>query len=103
MPRTSLVFVTCRRRITRNARQGFLRGCFGGVTGRFPRQRICFAARMLLAPGFLLPWPKRVCEKKAAETRNPKLPRVHMLLGELYLYKSRIPEAVEPVSERVGN
>jgi tetratricopeptide (TPR) repeat protein len=32
--------------------------------------------------------------KKAAEL-DAKLPRVHLLLGELYLYKSRVPEAVE--------
>jgi tetratricopeptide (TPR) repeat protein len=32
--------------------------------------------------------------KKAVEL-DPKLPRVHLLLGELYLYKSRVPEAVE--------
>jgi tetratricopeptide (TPR) repeat protein len=32
--------------------------------------------------------------KKAAEL-DPKMPRVHLLLGELYLYKSRLPEAVE--------
>jgi len=32
--------------------------------------------------------------KKAVEL-DPKLPRVHLLLGELYLYKSRVQEAVE--------
>jgi len=32
--------------------------------------------------------------KKAVEL-DPKLPRVHLLLGELYLYKSRVPEAIE--------
>jgi tetratricopeptide (TPR) repeat protein len=32
--------------------------------------------------------------KKAVEL-DPKLPLAHALLGELYLYKSRVPEAVE--------
>src|SRR2546430_10307290 len=32
--------------------------------------------------------------KKAVEM-DPKLPLAHSLLGELYLYKSRMPEAVE--------
>jgi tetratricopeptide (TPR) repeat protein len=51
-----------------------------------------FAARMLLRQEF-----DPIAEeyaKKAVEL-DPKLPRAHMLLGELYLYKSRIPEAVE--------
>src|SRR5712664_3949823 len=51
-----------------------------------------FTARMLLRQDY-----DPVAEeyaKKAAEL-DPKLPRVHLLLGELYLYKSRIPEAVE--------
>jgi tetratricopeptide (TPR) repeat protein len=51
-----------------------------------------FAARMLLRQEF-----DTVAEeyaKKAVEL-DAKLPRAHMMLGELYLYKSRIPEAVE--------
>jgi tetratricopeptide (TPR) repeat protein len=51
-----------------------------------------FTARMLLRQDFA-----PVAEeygKKAAEL-DPKLPLAHSLLGELYLYKSRIPEAVE--------
>ncbi len=51
-----------------------------------------FAARMLLRQDFALVAEEYA--KKHAEL-DPKLPRVHMLLGELYLYKSRIPEAVE--------
>jgi tetratricopeptide (TPR) repeat protein len=51
-----------------------------------------FAARMLLRQDFA-PVAEEYA-KKAAEL-DPKLPRVHLLLGELYLYKSRIPEAVE--------
>src|SRR5258707_3775669 len=38
--------------------------------------------------------------KKAVEL-DPKLPRVHLLLGELYLYKSRIPEAVEQLQKEL--
>jgi len=51
-----------------------------------------FTARMLLRQDFA-----PVAEeygKKAVEL-DPRLPLAHMLLGELYLYKSRIPEAVE--------
>ena len=51
-----------------------------------------FTARMLLRQDY-----DPVAEeyaKKAAEL-DPKLPRAHLLLGELYLYKSRLPEAVE--------
>ena len=51
-----------------------------------------FTARMLLRQDY-----DPVAEeyaKKAAEI-DPKLPRVHLLLGELYLYKSRLPEAIE--------
>jgi tetratricopeptide (TPR) repeat protein len=51
-----------------------------------------FAARMLLRQDFT-PVAEEYA-KKAVEL-DPKLPRAHMLLGELYLYKSRIPEAVE--------
>src|SRR6267143_5229291 len=51
-----------------------------------------FAARMLLRQDFSLVAEEYA--KKAVEL-DPKLPRAHMLLGELYLYKSRIPEAVE--------
>ncbi|MEY2414106.1 MAG: hypothetical protein QOD84_2712 [Acidobacteriaceae bacterium] len=50
-----------------------------------------FTARMLLRQEF-----DPVAEEYAnkAATLDPKLPAVHFLLGELYLYKSRIPEAV---------
>jgi len=51
-----------------------------------------FTARMLLRNDF-----EPVAEeyaKKAVEL-DPKLPLAHSLLGELYLYKSRIPEATE--------
>jgi tetratricopeptide (TPR) repeat protein len=51
-----------------------------------------FTARMLLRQDFT-PVAEEYA-KKAVEL-DPKLPRAHMLLGELYLYKSRIPEAIE--------
>jgi tetratricopeptide (TPR) repeat protein len=49
-------------------------------------------ARMLLRQDFA-PIAEEYA-KKAVEL-DPKLPRVHLLLGELYLYKSRLPEAIE--------
>jgi tetratricopeptide (TPR) repeat protein len=49
-------------------------------------------ARMLLRQDFA-PISEEYA-KKAAEL-DPKLPRVHLLLGEIYLYKSRLPEAIE--------
>jgi tetratricopeptide (TPR) repeat protein len=51
-----------------------------------------FAARMLLRQDFA-PIAEEYA-KKAVEL-DPRLPRAHMLLGEIYLYKSRIAEAVE--------
>jgi tetratricopeptide (TPR) repeat protein len=51
-----------------------------------------FTARMLLRQEFDL-----VAEEyaKKAIAADPKLPGAHFLLGELYLYKSRIPEAID--------
>jgi len=57
-----------------------------------------FTARMLLRQDFDLVAEEYA--KKAAEL-DPKLPRVHLLLGELYLYKSRIPEAVEQLQKEL--
>jgi tetratricopeptide (TPR) repeat protein len=50
-----------------------------------------FTARMLLRQEF-----DPVAEEYAlkAASLDPKLPLVHFLLGELYLYKSRLPEAI---------
>ncbi len=51
-----------------------------------------FTARMLLRHDY-----DPVAEeyaKKAVEL-DSRLPRVHLLLGELYLYKSRVPEAID--------
>lgn len=50
-----------------------------------------FTARMLLRQEFD-PVAEEYAQKAA--TLDPKLPMVHFLLGELYLYKSRIPEAI---------
>jgi tetratricopeptide (TPR) repeat protein len=49
-----------------------------------------FTARMLLRQEYD-PVAEEYAQKAAA--LDPKLPLVHFLLGELYLYKSRIPEA----------
>ncbi len=51
-----------------------------------------FTARMMLRFDFADAAEEYA--KKAAEL-DPKLPRVHLLLGEIYLYKSRLPEATE--------
>ena len=50
-----------------------------------------FTARMLLRQEY-----DPVAEEYArkAVTLDPKLPLVHFLLGELYLFKSRVPEAI---------
>ena len=72
-----------------NARKAFAR--MFGVPAESAAAYL-FAARMLLRQDFA-PVAEEYA-KKAVEL-DPKLPRTHMLLGELYLYKSRIPEAVE--------
>jgi tetratricopeptide (TPR) repeat protein len=51
-----------------------------------------FTARMLLRQDFA-PVAEEYA-KKAVEL-DPKLPLAHSLLGEIYLYKSRLPEAIE--------
>lgn len=50
-----------------------------------------FTARMLLRQEFD-PVVEEYAQKAVA--LDPKLPLVHFLLGELYLYKSRVPEAI---------
>jgi len=50
-----------------------------------------FTARMLLRQEFD-PIADEYAQKAAA--LDPKLPLAHFLLGELYLYKSRLPEAI---------
>lgn len=51
-----------------------------------------FTARMMLRFDFEVPAEEYA--KKAVDL-DPKLPLAHSLLGEIYLYKSRIPEATE--------
>src|SRR6266849_5844586 len=51
-----------------------------------------FTARMLLRQDF---GPVAEEYAKKAVELDPKLPLAHSLLGEIYLYKSRVPEAVE--------
>jgi tetratricopeptide (TPR) repeat protein len=50
-----------------------------------------FTSRMLLRQEFD-PIAEEYAQKAA--TLDPKLPLVHYLLGELYMYKSRMPEAI---------
>jgi tetratricopeptide (TPR) repeat protein len=50
-----------------------------------------FAARMLFRQQFE-PVAEEYAQKAVA--LDPKLPRAHFLLGELYLFKSRVPEAI---------
>ena len=50
-----------------------------------------FTARMLLRQEYD-PVAEQYAQKAVA--LDPKLPLVHFLLGELYLYKSRVPEAI---------
>jgi tetratricopeptide (TPR) repeat protein len=50
-----------------------------------------FTARMLLRQDYD-PIAEEYAQKAAG--LDPKLPLVHFLLGELYIYKSRIPEAI---------
>ncbi len=57
-----------------------------------------FTARMLLRQDF---GPIAEDYAKKAVELDPKLPRAHMLLGEIYLYKSRIPEAVEQLQKEL--
>ena len=58
-----------------------------------------FTARMLLRQEF-----DPVAEEYAlkATTLDPKLPGAHLMLGELYLYKSRIPEAIEQFQKELS-
>lgn len=58
-----------------------------------------FTARMLLRQEF-----DPVAEEYAlkATTLDPKLPQAHFLLGELFLYKSRVPEAIEQFQKELS-
>lgn len=57
-----------------------------------------FTARMLLRQDF---GPIAEEYAKKAVELDPKLPLAHSLLGELYLYKSRISEAIEQFQEEL--
>jgi tetratricopeptide (TPR) repeat protein len=58
-----------------------------------------FTSRMLLRQEY-----EPIAEEYAlkAATLDPKLPLVHFLLGELYLYKSRLPEAIAEFQKELG-
>ncbi len=58
-----------------------------------------FTAQMLLRQEFD-PVAEEYAQKAAA--LDPKLPLAHYLLGELYIYKSRIPEAIAEFQEELA-
>jgi tetratricopeptide (TPR) repeat protein len=58
-----------------------------------------FTARMLLRQEFD-PVAEEYAQK--ATTLDPKLPGAHLMLGELYLYKSRLPEAIEQFQKELS-
>jgi len=58
-----------------------------------------FAARMLLRQQFE-PVAEEYAQKAIAI--DPKLPLAHFLLGELYLFKSRIPEAITELQKEMA-
>lgn len=58
-----------------------------------------FTARMLLRFDFDVVAEEYA--KKAVEL-DPKLPLAHSLLGEIYLYKSRLPEAIEQFQKELA-
>jgi len=58
-----------------------------------------FTARMLLRQEFD-PVAEEYAQKAA--TLDPKLPGAHLLLGELFLYKSRVPEAIEKFQKELS-
>ena len=57
-----------------------------------------FTARMLLRQEYD-PIAEEYAQKAA--TLDPKLPMVHFLLGELHLYKSRVPEAINDFKQEL--
>jgi len=58
-----------------------------------------FTARMLLRQEYD-PVAEEYAQKSA--TLDPKLPLVHFLLGELYLYKSRVPESIAEFEKEIA-
>jgi tetratricopeptide (TPR) repeat protein len=59
-----------------------------------------FTARMLLRQEYD-PVAEEYAQK--ALSLDPKLPLIHFLLGELYLYKSRLPEAIAEFQKEIAN
>ena len=58
-----------------------------------------FTARMLFRQDFI-PVAEEYAQKAAA--LDPKLPLAHYLLGELYLYKSRVPDAIAELQKEMA-
>lgn len=58
-----------------------------------------FTARMLFRQDFI-PIAEEYAQKAVA--LDPKLPLAHYLLGELYLYKSRVPEAIAELQKEMA-
>lgn len=58
-----------------------------------------FNARMLLRQGFD---PIAEQEAKKAVVLDPRLPVAHKMLGDLYLFKSRIPEAIKELEAEIA-
>jgi tetratricopeptide (TPR) repeat protein len=58
-----------------------------------------FTARMLLRQEYD-PVAEEYAQKAA--TLDPKLPLAHFLLGELYLYKSRVPDAIAEFDKEIA-
>ena len=58
-----------------------------------------FLARMLLRQGYD---PIAETEARKAIDLDPKLPLAHYLLGELYIFKSKIPEAIKELEAEIA-
>ena len=69
------------------------------VAARFCRQLYVHRANVA-APG-IRSNSRRICAKGGG--LDPKLPLVHFLLGELYLYKSRVPEAISEFQKELAS
>jgi tetratricopeptide (TPR) repeat protein len=78
-----------------NARKAFAK-MFG--VGPDSAAGYLFTARMLLRQDFA-PIAEEYVLK--AVSIDPKLPLAHQLLGEIYIYKSRIPEAIEHFKKEI--
>ncbi len=76
------------------------RGAFARMFGVEPDSAASylFTARMLLRQEFD-PTAEEYAQKAIA--LDPRLPLAHYLLGELHLYKSRVPEAIEDLRQEM--